>query len=99
MNTKALILGIIFLIAALIVPVFALYQEATSSLKGISSIPDLTDHTAVTNYFSQQASNQQALLAIVITVEVILVVCFAVSFWYALRCTNRDQCRNFGPPV
>jgi len=99
MNTKALILGIVFLVAALIVPVFALYQEATSSLRGISSIPDLTDRTAVTNYFSQQASSQQTLLAIVLTIEVVLVICFAVSFWYAFRCTNRDQCRNFAPPV
>ncbi len=99
MNTKALILGIIFLVASLIVPVFALYEEATSSLRGISSIPDLTDRTEITRYFSQQASTQQNLLIIVMVIEVALVACFAVSFWFAIRCTNRDQCRNFSTPV
>jgi hypothetical protein len=99
MNLKALVLGIIFLTAALIVPAFALYQEATSSLRGIAQIPDLTDHTGVTSFFNQQASQQETLLAIVLIVEVALVACFAVSFWYAIRCTNKDQCRNFAPPA
>ena len=99
MNMKALVLGIIFLTAALIVPAFALYQEATSSLRGIAQIPDLTDHTGVTSFFNQQAAQQETLLAVVLIVELVLVACFAVSFWYAIRCTNKDQCRNFAPPA
>jgi hypothetical protein len=95
MNMKALILGIIFLAAAMIVPTFALYQAATSNIRGIAQIPDLTDHTGVSTYLNQQAAQQETLLAIVIVVEVILVAGFALSFWYAIKCTNKDQCRNF----
>ena len=98
MNMKALILGIIFLAASLIVPVFALYEEATSNLKQMSQLPDLTDKTGLTSFFNQQATRQETLLIIVLIVEVVLVACFAVSFWYALRCTNKDQCRNFAAP-
>jgi hypothetical protein len=99
MNMKALVLGIVLLAAALIVPAFALYQEATSGLRSIAQIPDLTDHTGVTTYLNQQAAQQETLLAIVVVVEVILVIGFAISFWYAIRCTNKDQCRNFAPPA
>ena len=99
MNMKALILGIILLAAALVIPAIALYQEATSSLRGIAQIPDLTDHTGVTTYLNQQAAQQETLLAIILVVEVILVVGFAVSFWYAIKCTNKDQCRNFAAPA
>jgi hypothetical protein len=98
MNTKALILGVVFLIAALIVPVFALYESATSTLRGISEIPNLADQTQLTTFYNQQAAQQQTLMFIVIVLEVILVSAFAISLVYALRCTNRDQCRNFAPP-
>jgi hypothetical protein len=100
MNMKALILGIIFLAAALIVPAFALYEQATTTMKGIAQIPELaTDPTGLTRYLNQQAVQQETLLAIVLVVEVVLVACFAVSFWYAIKCTNKDQCRNFAAPA
>ncbi len=99
MNTKALIVGIVFLAAALIVPVFALYEQATATTRGMSQLPDLTDRTGLISFFNQQAAEQQRLLFIVVVVEVVLVACFAVSFWYAIRCTNSDQCRNFAPPA
>ena len=54
MNTKALILGIMFLIVALIVPVYALYESATSTLRGISEIPNLSDSTGITTFYNQQ---------------------------------------------
>jgi hypothetical protein len=99
MNTKALIVGIVLLAASLIVPVFALYEAATSTTRGLSQLPDLTDRTSLINFFSQQSAQQQTILLVVVVVEVVLVAGFAVSFWYAIRCTNKDQCRNFGPPA
>ena len=100
MNMKALILGIILLAAALIVPAFALYQQATTTMKAISQIPELANDPAGLNtYLDQQAVQQNTLLVIVIIVEVIIVAGFAVSFWYAIKCTSKDQCRNFAAPA
>jgi hypothetical protein len=98
-NTKALIVGIVFFAASLIVPVFALYEQATATTSGMSQLPDLTDRTGLISFFNEQAAEQQRLLLIVVVIEAVLVAGFAVSFWYAIRCTNSDQCRNFAPPA
>jgi hypothetical protein len=99
MNTKALILAIVFLAAALVVPVFALYEEATSGFRGLSTIPDLTDRTGLISFFNQQAAQQEFILIVVLIIEVALLAGFGLSMWYALKCTNKDQCRNFAAPV
>jgi hypothetical protein len=98
MNTKALIIAIVFLAASLIVPVFALYEQATSNLRQMSQIPDLTDRTGLINFFNQQSAQQETLLIAVLIVEVVLVACFAVSMWYSLRC-QKGECLNFPPPA
>ncbi len=97
---KALFLAIVFLAAALIVPIFALYQVVSSGFSNIiQQIPNFAGHeTAVVQYLNEQTSQQFIVLVVVIVAEALLIVGFAVSFWYALRCTKRDQCLNFPTP-
>ena len=100
MNKNALIVAVIFLAASLIVPGFVLYEEATSSLtEYIQQIPNLSGHdTATQQFIANQQQRQAEVFAIVLVIEAVLVACFAVSMWYAIKCNKADQCRAFPPP-
>ncbi len=98
MNEKALVLSIIFLAASLVVPMYALFQYTVNTNETIRQIPNLADETALNEFLASQAAGQQILLIIVAIIEVILVAGFALSFWYAIRCTKGDKCLNFPTP-
>jgi hypothetical protein len=99
---KWLILAIVFLAAAFIMPIYVLYTALGSTLQtAVNTIPDYASsnpQTAPLNTFVQnQSAAQNQLLIIVVVVEAVLVACFSVTLWYAIRC--RDNCRTFLPPV
>ena len=99
MNEKALALSIIFLAMALIVPIYALYSAVNANIRNLVEVfPNPPDPDAVARILNEQAQAQTTILIIVIIAEVILVTGFAASFWYAIRCTKRDQCLNFPTP-
>ncbi len=100
MNKNALILAIVFLAASLIVPIYALYEESTSTLRAyVQEIPNLAGHDTLTQEFlNVQATRQATVFAVVSVVEVLLVAGFAVSMWYAIKCQRADQCRTFPTP-
>jgi hypothetical protein len=98
---KWLILSLVFLVAALIVPVYVLYTALGSTLQtAVNTIPNYSSNNpasaGLTNFLQTQQAAQQQLLYIVIGVEALLVVCFSLTLWYAIKC--RDQCRNYPAP-
>lgn len=100
MNMKALAVGIVFLVVALVVPVFALYEIVTSNTRAtIEILPNLSDQTAIASFFRDLDNRQNMILEIVVIVEAALVVGFAISLWYALKCQRSDVCRTFPPPA
>ena len=99
MNEKALAVAIIFLAAAIIVPIYVLYEQTFASINDfVRQVPNLADETARSNFLHALSQGQQLVLIGVAVVEVILVVGFAVSFWYAIKCTKKDKCLNFPGP-
>ena len=98
---KWLIVSVVFLAAAFVMPIYVLYTALGEALQtAVNTIPDYSSSNPATGGISTFLQTQQAaqnqLLTIVIVAEVILVVCFSVTFWYAIKC--RDQCRNFPSP-
>lgn len=86
---KWLIVSIIFLATALVMPIYVFYSSLGATIKIVeSSIPP--------NFQATQQAAQAQLLVVVVAVEAILVACFAVTFWYAIKC--RDQCRSYPLP-
>ncbi len=99
---KWLIVSIAFLVAALVMPIYVLYTALGEALQtAATTIPNYDANNPSTggiNAFVQgQQAAQAGLLVTVIALEIILVVCFTATFWYAIKC--RDQCRNFPSPT
>jgi len=98
---KWLIVSVVFLAAAFVMPIYVLYTALGEALQtAVNTIPDYSSSNPATGGISTFLQTQQAaqnqLLTIVIVAEIILVACFSVTFWYAIKC--RDQCRNFPTP-
>lgn len=101
-HKKWFILSIVFLVIALVFPVFAFYNALGTTIRTVSNYrPDYNadnPQTIDTNSFIQaQTAAQIQLLWIVIAVESVMVAAFALTLMYAIRC--RDQCRNFPVPT
>ncbi len=99
---KWLVVSIVFLAASLVLPIFVLYNALGETLRNAANtIPDYSANNPQTGsidlFIQQQQAAQAQLLLILLAVEAVLVVAFAVSFWYAIKC--RDQCRNFPSPT
>jgi len=58
-------------------------SATTQSL--INNGPNLNDETAVTSFFRQMQSREYTFIIILIAVETVLMVLFAISIWFALR--------------
>jgi hypothetical protein len=98
---KWLIVSIAFLVGTLAVPIYVLYTALGETLQtAVNTIPNYSSNNPSTGRISLFVQNQQAaqlnLLLTTIGVETVLVVCFAATFWYAIKC--RDQCRNYPGP-
>jgi hypothetical protein len=99
---KWLIMSIVFLVAALIMPIYALYTALGETLRtAANTIPNYDANNPATGGIDAFVQGQQAaqaeLLVIVIALEILLVACFTATFWYAIKC--RDQCRNYPSPT
>ena len=99
---KWLVLSIVFLAAAFIMPIYVLYTELASTLQtAVNTIPNYASNNpqtgGISTFLQTQTAAQTQLLIIVIAVEALLIACFSVTLWYAIKC--RDNCRNFPPPA
>jgi hypothetical protein len=86
MNRKALIFAGIFLAITIVSPVFILIEETNAYERDLENLgPNLADETQTTEYFHTIAERHRTILTILVIVEVIFVVLFAVALWYALK--------------
>ncbi len=92
-------LAVVFLVVALVVPVYVLYDTITSNLREyVRQLPTLQDQPNANDFFTRLSASQQTLMAILVVVEAVFVVLFAVAMWYALRCREKDRCRTYPVP-
>jgi hypothetical protein len=98
-----LIVSIVLLAFSFIVPIYIFYNALGENLRtAVNILPDYNASSAAqapppSQFYETQSAAQLQLLYLVIAVEAVLVVSFAVTFWYAIKC--RDQCRRFPPPA
>jgi len=101
---KWLIVSIALLGGALIFPIYVLYTALGTTLQqAVNTLPDYASHApqtgGVTAFFQAQTAAQAQLLAIVIAIEAVLVVSFAVTMWYAIKCRSEDLCLVYAGPT
>ena len=100
---KWLVVSIVFLAASFILPIYVLYTALNNTLtNAVTTVQNYYTSPAhatsgVSSFLKSQQAAQTQLLIVLVAVEVVLVACFAVSLWYAIKC--RDQCLSFRPPV
>jgi Ca2+/H+ antiporter len=86
MNRKALVFAGIFLAIALASPVFFYIEELSHFQSDLENLgPNLADDTQTSEYFHVVAQSHSMILAILVVVEVVSVVLFAISLWFALK--------------
>jgi uncharacterized membrane protein YwzB len=100
---KWLIVSFVFLAVALAFPVVAFYNQlGTTITEGSGIRPNWQADSPQTGnasdiFIREQTAAQNQLLWIVVGVESVMVVGFAATLLYAIRC--RDQCLNFPNPT
>ncbi len=92
----------VFLAVAFVMPIFVLFTALQNTLQtAVTTIPNYDANNPasapINDFYQMQQAAQIEILAGVIVAEVALVICFAVTLWYAIKC--RDLCRNFPPPA
>ena len=86
MNRKALVVAAVILVVALIFPIFVIFEDYASTTQAlITNRPNLNDETQRTAFFNQMQATQNMLFTMLLIVEVILIVLFAVSMFVALK--------------
>ena len=86
MNKVALVFAGIFLAITLVSPVFILIQEKALDDKDFENLgPNLADETQATEYFQAIAERHQLALTIIVIVEAVFVILFAIAIWFALK--------------
>jgi len=86
MNGKAFVVAGFFLVAALIVPTYALIALSDSDLDDIATKgPSLADSTQVQQFVQELQAEHQTLFLVVLAVEVVFVILFAVFVWIGLK--------------
>jgi len=100
---KWLVVSIVFLAIALAFPAAAFYNQLGTTIRAGSDIrPDFQANNPQTGnirdiFVQEQTAAQNQLLWTVVAVESIMVIAFASTLLYAIRC--REQCRNFPNPT
>ena len=85
-NRKALILAAIFLVVALVFPIFVIYEDSAATTRYLIEIgQNQNDQTALTSALNQLQSTQNTLIVVLIIAETALIILFAVSMWLALK--------------
>ena len=86
MNRKALIIATIFLVVALVFPIFVIFEDYASTTQAlINNRPNLNDETQRTAFFNQIQASHNTLLTALIVVEAVLIILFAISMLIALK--------------
>jgi len=86
MNKKAFVLAGLLLAIALTVPPYAFITQSDADLDNIiNQGPNLADETQVQGFVDDMDARHRTLFAIVLTVEVVCVILFAVFLWIGLR--------------
>jgi hypothetical protein len=86
MNRKALVFAGIFLAVVLVFPVFVFIIEINADQRDLDNLgPNLADETQVTEYFHAVTDRHHTLLIILMIVEAVFVVLFAIALWFALK--------------
>jgi Ca2+/H+ antiporter len=85
MNRKALVFAGIFLAIAIISPIFVLIVETNAAEQDYINLPNLADETQVTEYLHAINERHTTILIILVIVEVISVILFAVALWFTLK--------------
>jgi hypothetical protein len=85
MNRKALVFAGIFLAIALVSPVFVLIEETNAAERDFVNMPNLADETQVTEYLHAITVRHTTILTILVIVETVSVVLFAIALWFALK--------------
>jgi hypothetical protein len=86
MNRKALVIAAVLLVAALVFPIFVIFEDYASTTQAlITNRPNLNDETQRTAFFNQVKATQNLLFTVLLVVEALLIVLFAVSMFVALK--------------
>jgi hypothetical protein len=86
MNRKALVFAGIFLAIVLASLGFFFIEETTAYQADLENLgPNLADETQTTEYFHAVAQRHTTALAILVIVETVSIILFAIALWYALK--------------
>ena len=86
MNKKALVFAGIFLAIALASPVFFYVEEISHFQSDLENLgTNIADETQTSEYFNVVAQRHTTILAILVVIELISVILFAISLWFALK--------------
>jgi hypothetical protein len=85
-NRKWLVLAGIFLAVALIVPPYVLIAEHDLDIDNlVNQAPNLADETQAPGIIADVDARSMMIFDIVIAVEMVFVLLFAVCLWFALK--------------
>jgi hypothetical protein len=92
------------LAAALILPVYLYFSTVGNPSQTPQNVlPDWTSYFKGTGpiyqFLTTQNTAQLQLLLVVAGAEVVVVVAFAVTMWYAIRCRSEDLCIAYPNPT
>lgn len=94
-NRKALVVSAIFLVVALVFPVFVIFEDYASTTQAlINNRPNLNDETQRTAFFNQMQSTHNLLLTVLLILEVILIMLFALSMFIALKSPHEKHAEH-----
>ena len=86
MNRKALVFAGIFLAIALASIGFFFIEETTGYQADLENLgQNLADDTQTTEYFHTVVQRHSTALAILVIVETVSVILFAIALWFALK--------------
>jgi hypothetical protein len=86
MNRKALVFAGIFLVIVFAYLGFFFIEEINAYQKDIENLgPNLADETRTTEYFHIVAQKHTTALAILMIVETVFIILFAIALWFGLK--------------
>jgi len=86
MNRKALIIAAVLLVVALVFPIFVIFEDYASTTQAlINNTPNLNDETQRTAFFNQIQASHNTFLTVLLAVEAVIIILFAISMFTALK--------------
>jgi beta-lactamase regulating signal transducer with metallopeptidase domain len=101
---KWLIVAGVFLAVALILPIYFYAATVGNTSQAPQNVsPDWTSYFKGTGpiyqFLTTQSAAQMELLLVAAVGEVVVVVAFAVTMWYAIKCRSKDLCVTYPNPT